>query len=175
MEQVVMYTKDDILRLLDERGVWYHCDNHIPVFDMTAVSSITLTYPDAEAKNLFLRDDKKRKFYLLVVRGERRVDLKKVRLSLGLRPLSFASENDLESILALTKGSVTPFGLLNDTEHRTICFIDEDFLSSDGLIGVHPNDNSATVVLKTEDLTAILSQYGTDVRTVSFDCDEKEN
>ena len=164
----MMYTEEDILRLLEERNIWFHVDRHEAVFDMDALSSVKLTYPDAEAKNLFLRDDRKENYYLFVVMGDTRVNLKAVRKSLRLRPLSFASEDELLSVLALTKGSVTPFGLLNDTSHRTVCFIDENFLSGNGIIGIHPNDNRATVVLRTADLVGILQSEGIDVRTISF-------
>ena len=77
--------------------------------------------------------------------------------------LSFASENDLENILELKPGSVTPLGLLNDKECKTVFYIDSDFVSPNGLIGVHPNDNTATVWLKTDDLIGIIESHGNKV------------
>lgn len=169
-----MYTKDDIFRILDEEGVWWHLDNHEAVFDMAALGSVSLTYPEAEAKNLFLRDDRKN-YYLFVVKGDKRVNLKALRKSLSLRPLSFASAEELEAVLDLEKGTVTPFGLLNDSQHRTKCFLDEEFLAGDGLIGVHPLTNRATVVLKAVDFLVVLNKCGADVRTVPFAFDEEGN
>lgn len=61
------------------------------------------------------------------------------------RPLSFASEQDLMNIMNLIKGSVTPLGLLNDNELKVIFYLDNDFLSGKQIIGVHPNDNTATL------------------------------
>ncbi len=170
----MMYTPDDIFRILDEEGVWWHLDNHEAVFDMAALGSVSLTYPEAEAKNLFLRDDRK-KYYLFVVKGDKRVNLKAVRKSLALRPLSFASTEELEAVLGLEKGAVTPFGLLNDTQHRTKCFIDEDFLPGEGLIGVHPLTNRATVVMKADDFLAVLKNSGADVKAVEFVFDEEQD
>ena len=75
-----------------------------------------LNLPDAEciAKNLFVRDDKKKHFYLISVQEEKQIDLKKLRETIDSRRLSFASEKDLQEIMGLEKGSVTPFGVLND-------------------------------------------------------------
>lgn len=53
-------------------------------------------------------------------------------------------------------GSVTPFGVLNDDETKVKVFFDQDFLDAPGLIGIHPNDNTATAWLKTEDLVDIV-------------------
>ncbi len=89
--------------------------------------------------------------------------------------MSFASTEDLEAVLGLEKGAVTPFGLLNDTQHRTKCFVDEDFLAGDGLIGVHPLTNRATVVLKAVQFSAVLNSRGADVRTVPFAFDEEQH
>lgn len=168
----MMYSEDDIYRILEEEGVWRHIDRHEAVLDMAALETISLTYPDAEAKNLFLRDDRKN-YYLFVVKGDKRVNLKAERKSLSLRPLSFASEEELEAVLGLEKGAVTPFGLLNDSQHRTKCFLDEEFLAGDGLIGVHPLTNRATVVLKALDFLGILNNRGADVRAAAFVFDEE--
>ncbi len=168
----MMYSEDDIYFILEEASVWWHIDRHEAVFDMTGLETISLTYPAAEAKNLFLRDDRKN-YYLFIVKGDKRVDLKAERKSLSLRPLSFASSEELEAVLGLEKGAVTPLGLLNDSQHRTKCFLDEEFLAGDGLIGVHPLTNRATVVLKALDFLGILNNRGADVRTAAFVFDEE--
>ena len=86
-----------------------------------------LPYPEWLAKNLFIRDDKKRNYYMITVKGEKRVDLKTFRREHGLRPLCFASAEDLQDILGLTPGSVTPLGLLNDKGNQVHFYMDEEF------------------------------------------------
>ena len=137
------------------------------MFNMVEAASVSLPYPDAEAKNLFVRDGKKN-YYLLVVKGNKRVDLKKLRRENGIGALLFASEQELAAVLGLTSGSVTPFGILNDTEHKVQCFIDKEFTEGAGLIGVHPNDNTATVWLKTRDLIDLIKENGNAVYTAEF-------
>lgn len=135
---------------------------------MKDLEKITLPYPSGDAKNLFIRDDKKRNYYLLTIKGENRVDLKKFRRENHTRALSFASDNDLQKILDLQPGSVTPLGLLNDDDIVVRYFIDKQLLENPGIIGVHPNENTATVWLKTQDLIRIIQSHGNDVNIVDM-------
>ena len=135
---------------------------------MDELSEIEILYPEYDAKNLFVRDDKKRNYYLITVRGNKRVDLKKIRNDNNTRPLSFASEEDLMSIMNLLAGSVTPLGLLNDNELKVIFYLDKDFLNGKQIIGVHPNDNTATLWLKVTDLIDIIKEHGNKVKIIEL-------
>jgi len=158
--------KEQTLALLDSRGIPYELTEHKAVFNMAELSDVPLPYPEADAKNLFVRDDKHRSYYLITVRGDKRVDLKAFRKTHGTRPLSFASAEELLEILGLTPGSVTPLGLLNDETHGVQLFLDRDF--EGGLVGCHPNDNTATVWLKTADLLSLLQEQGNHVELAEF-------
>ena len=158
--------KEEIYEYLNKRNIWYEVTEHKAVYNMAEMSEVEIPYPDADAKNLFVRDDKKRNYYLITVKGDKRVDLKEFRQKNDTRPLSFASADDLLKILKLTPGSVTPLGVLNDEECRVTVFIDSELAGDEGLIGVHPNDNTATVWLKTADLIEIIKEHGNEVKTV---------
>ena len=160
------WDKAAVYRLLTERGIWHEITEHPAVYNMEEMAAVDLPYPEADGKNLFLRDDKKRHYYLLTLRHDKRVDLKAFRQANGTRPLSFASAEDLQAKLGLLPGAVTPLGALNDREGQVEVFLDQDFLAPPGLIGVHPNDNTATLWLRTEDLIALLRDHGTAVRVV---------
>lgn len=160
--------KQEIYALLAENGVWHEITEHKAVFNMAELAEVEIPYPEGDAKNLFLRDDKKRGYYLLTVRGDKRVDLKQFRRAHGLRPLSFASEEELAALLGLFSGAVTPLGLLNDAQHSVKLFLDAELLAPPGLVGVHPNDNTATVWLKTEDLLRILREHGSEVEVTEI-------
>ena len=155
--------KQEIYDLLAERGVWHEITEHGAVYNMEELAGVELPYPEADAKNLFVRDDKKRSYYLITVKGDTRVDLKEFAAKHGTRKLSFASPDDLMAILGLIPGAVTPLGLLNDGERRVIFYLDSAFIGEPGLIGVHPNDNTATVWMKTEDLIEMIKEHGNDV------------
>ncbi len=148
------YGAEEVLALLRGRGVEFDEMAHGPVYTIDEMLALDMPDPGHIAKNLFLRDDKKRRYYLVVCREDRRVDLRALREALGSRPLSMASEGDLSAYLGLTKGAVTPFGLLNHEGRRVDLVIDSFFRGS--RMGIHPNDNTRTVWVPTEDVIAIV-------------------
>lgn len=162
--------KQQIYDYLQENSIWHEITEHKAVYNMAELAEVPCPYPEADAKNLFVRDDKKQNYYLITVKGEKRVNLKAFRKAQVTRNLSFASAEDLLERLALIPGAVTPLGVLNDETRSVQVFLDQDFLQEPGLVGVHPNENTATVWLKTEDLIRIIREHGNEV--VTFRCEE---
>ena len=158
--------KQDIYNYLKEKNIWHEITEHEAVYNMEELSNVELPYPDADAKNLFVRDDKKANYYLITVKGDKRVDLKEFRKNNGTRNLSFASSDDLMNIMGLIPGAVSPLGILNDTELKVKFYIDKDFMKDEHLIGIHPNDNTATVWLNVEDLIETVKGHGNEVNVV---------
>ena len=143
-----------VLRLLEENKIDHTLAEHPAVFNMEELYAQGLEHCDAIAKNL------------LVLYGEKRADLKALKARLGHGALSFAGAEELAELLGLTPGSVTPFGALNDKEHRVTILLDEDYRGK--LIGAHPNDNTATVWLPADALVELLRQQGTTVEFIPF-------
>ncbi len=160
-------TKNEIYDFLSKKGIRFEVTEHKAVYNMEELADVELPHPEADAKNLFVRDDKKRNYYLITVKGNKRVDLKEFRRENGTRPLTFASESELADILGLEAGSVTPLGVLNDEERKVSVFIDDELCES-GLVGVHPCENTATVWLKTDDLFGIINEHGNPVFAVKI-------
>ena len=150
--------KQETLDYLKEKGIAFEITEHGAVYNMAELAQADLPYPEADAKNLFVRDDKKRNYYLITVRGDKRVDLKEFQKIFGTKRLSFASADDLLSIMGLIPGAVTPLGLLHDSQKKVHLYLDKEF--EGGLVGVHPNDNTATVWMKTEELVALIKEHG---------------
>lgn len=150
--------KTEIYRYLTEQNIPYEVVEHKAVYNMKDVDLVKLPYPERDAKNLFVRDDKKRNYYLITVKGDQRVNLKQFRMRHGLRPLSFASEEELLKVMGLTPGAVTPLGILNDTGHRVQFYLDARFQGKK--IAVHPNENTATVWLNADDLMKLVQGHG---------------
>ena len=158
--------KAEIYQYLTGKGISYEVTEHGAVYNMEDLAAMDLPYPDSDAKNLFVRDDKKRNYYLITVKGEKRVNLKEFRKAHGLRNLSFASPDDLMAIMGLIPGAVTPLGLLNAEEKKVIFYLDQEL--EDSLIGAHPNDNTATVWMQSKDLMMLLKEHGTEVHVVEI-------
>ena len=160
--------KQEVYDFIKSKNIWYEITEHKAVFNMDELSEIEIPYPEYNAKNLFVRNDKKINYYLITVKGNKRVDLKEFRNNNGTRPLSFASEQDLMSIMNLIAGSVTPLGLLNDKDLKVTFYLDKDFLKDKQIIGVHPNENTATLWLKVTDLIDIIKEHGNQVNVVEL-------
>ncbi len=161
-----MNKKVDIYEYLNANNIWYEKINHEAVYNMDELSKIDIPYFDVIAKNLFIRDDKKRNYYLITLKGNKKINLKEFRKSQNTRALSFASEKELQEIVSLTAGSVSAFGLLNDENLLVHFYIDKDY--DDSVIGIHPNDNTETIILKVKDLIEIIATHGNEVKILEI-------
>lgn len=154
----IAMNKTETYQYLTEHNIVYEVSEHKAVFNMEEAESLDLPYPECDAKNLFIRDDKKQNYYLITVKGDKRVDLKEFRKQHGLRALSFASPEELSAVMGLTPGAVTPLGILKDVERRVHFYLDKSFIG--GKIGVHPNDNTATIWVQADELMDLIKKHG---------------
>ena len=157
-----MLNKQDVYALLDTQQIPYEAVEHPAVFTIEEMLQQHLPHAQSITKNLFVRDDKKKNYYLLVVPEDKPVQLKAFAQKAGTRRLSFASEEDLGAILQVIRGAVTPFAILNDEQKQVQVYLDEGFRGK--LMGVHPNDNTATVYLQADRMFELISRHGNPVR-----------
>ncbi len=162
-----MYGKQEIKNFLEERKIPFTWVEHKAVYTIEEMEALGLEDMSDIAKNLFLRDQKGKRHFLVVIRADKQANLKELGERLGGVKLSFASEERLQKYLGLQKGAVTPLGVLNDTDCAVSVFLDRDFVQK-GEIGVHPNDNTASVYLNTEDLMEIIRAHGNTLEVLSF-------
>lgn len=160
--------KQEVYDFIKSKNIWHEITEHEAVFNMDELSKIEVPYNDCDAKNLFVRDDKKENYYLITVKWNKRVDLKEFRKRYDVRPISFASAEDLMKYLNLIPGSVSPLGLLNDKERKVKFYLDDSFFEDDKIIGIHPNDNTATVWLKVDDLINIIKEHGSKIEIINI-------
>ena len=158
--------KEEIYQYLKEHNIQFEVTEHDAVFNMEELTHVELPYPEWDAKNLFVRDDKKKNYYLITVKGDQRVNLKDFRKQHGLRNLSFASPEDLLAMMNLKPGSVSPLGVLNDDKRCVHFYLDVQFKGQK--IGIHPNDNTATIWMNTDDLVVLIKKHGNDVNFVEI-------
>jgi len=160
--------KEEVYKYLRDNNIEFEITEHPAVFHMGENPDLVLPYPGSDAKNLFIRDKKKQNYYLVTVKGPKRVDLKLFRQEHGTTPLSFASPEDLLEKMDLIPGSVSPFGLLNKDTGSIKFFLDRDFFNDPGLVGIHPNENTATVWIKPQDLITLLEKHGNTIEIVDI-------
>ncbi len=110
-------------------------------------------------KNLFFRNHKGNRHYLVVFDCEKEMDIHALEQRLRQGKLSFASAERMQRWLGLQPGSVSPFGLINDEENHVHLFLDADLQHYPSL-SFHPNDNRATVVISQEEFRRYLEAVG---------------
>jgi len=152
---------------LDELGIRYDRYEHPAVFTAEDASKYWDPIPGTQCKNLFLRNKKGDRHYLVVVEIGKRVDLKDLVKIVGDDRLSFGSPERLMAQLGLTPGSVSPFGLIHDNDGSVRVLIDQDLRGAERLI-FHPNINTASVVVSWADLERFLATRRNTVRIVSL-------
>lgn len=152
---------------LEKLNIPYKKYEHIPVYTIQEIEKLDIKVEAAHCKNLFVRNHNGNKHYLILVSHEKKVDLKTLAKKIGSTRLSFASEERLMKHLGLTPGSVTPFGLLNDTEKKVTVLLDEDLESSE-YICLHPNINTASVSIAFNYLIKFLKWQGNEYKYVKI-------
>lgn len=153
------YDKAGTLKFLDDNGYKYEKLEHAAVFTMEEMEAAGITSKGDVVKNLFLRNAKGDKHYLVCVEESKQVDLAKLALKLGSTKLSFGSAERLEKYLGVTQGSVSPLSILNDENHEVIVAFDQSMMGKDR-IGVHPCENTATCFISFKDLKTIIEKNG---------------
>lgn len=138
---------------------------HPPVATVAEAEQYWGAIEALHAKNLFLRDQKGLRHFLVVLGFTRRADLRGLGETFGAGKLGFASPERLQTFLGLTPGSVSPFGLINDRTHLVEVAIDSAIRTAPR-VAFHPNVNTATLVLSGGDFKRYLTAVGHQVRWV---------
>lgn len=147
----------DILEVLKELKIEYKIVEHEAVYTVEEAEAIKTKIAGIGCKNLFLKHNKD--YYLYVLRDDKRADLKDISSKLNLGRLSFSSEEELKEKLKLTRGAVTPMGIINDNASVKL-IIDKDL--KDNYLLVHPNRNTATISISFDDLIKFINQFQND-------------
>lgn len=139
-------------------GIGWSLLEHEAVFTVEESLAIHNVLPGAHTKNLFLKDSGGQ-FWLVTLEHAKRVDLKALSGVIGSKKLSFGKADDMEALLGVTPGSVTPLAALNDTGHAVRVVIDPE-LAAAATVNVHPLRNTATIGLSGADLCRALTEWG---------------
>ncbi|MFM5537438.1 prolyl-tRNA synthetase associated domain-containing protein [Aeromonas veronii] len=148
-----------IYSLLDQLAIPYQRFDHPPVFTCEEASKLLPDLPAAKTKNLFLRDPKSERLFLVVSPEEHRVDLKALAAMLGVKRLSFGSPARLDAVLGLTLGSVTLLAMVRDREKAVELVVDEAIWQAEQ-VQCHPLVNTATLIIRLDDVRRLLVNLG---------------
>lgn len=162
-----MEQQQKVFQKLDELNISYEVTNHPPVYTIEEMDDLGISDHGDVCKNLFIRDAKGKRHFLVVLNKDKQADLKNIREQLGTTGLSFASEERLSKYLNLSKGAVTPLGVVNDEDHLVEVVFDRDLINKEKL-GVHPNENTATVWIAFDGLKKLVEQNGNKIHYLNI-------
>lgn len=138
--------------LLDSLNIKYDRVDHNAADTMEACQAINeVLAPAVICKNLFLCNAGKTKFYLLMIRDDKKFKTKEISHQINSSRLSFATAEYMEKYLDITPGSVSVMGLMNDKECEVTLIVDEDLLKEE-YVGCHPCVNTSSLRIKTNDV-----------------------
>ena len=152
-------------RYLEDLGIVCERHDHPPVATVAEAEQYWGGIDALHAKNLFLRNQKGSRHFLVVLAFTRRGDLAALGEHFGEKKLGFASPERLLAHLGLTPGSVSPFGLINDPGHKVEVAIDVAIRDA-ARVAFHPNVNTATLVLSGADFQRYLAAIGHEVHWI---------
>ena len=167
-------------KFLEEHGIQHTTHYHPPLPTIELALEYWKEIDSTHCKNLFFRNHKGNRHYLVVFECHKELSIHTLEKSLRQGKLSFASAERMERCLGLLPGSVSPFGLINDMNlvseegipaegvaakelfengHRVKLFLDKDLMTAERL-SFHPCDNTASVVLTNADFIKFLEIWG---------------
>jgi len=161
-----MKTRADLLALLDSLGVEHSTLDHPAVFRVGEGEEIKAGIDGAHTKNLFLKDAKDR-LWLISAEQDTVIDLKRLHHTIGSARLSFGAAALMEETLGVTPGSVTAFGLVNDTDRRVTFVLDRRLAEADR-VNFHPLTNTATTGVSRDGFAKFLDAVGVTPLVVDF-------
>lgn len=167
VEVILMDDKEKVFQRLKELNINFEVTEHEAVYTIEDMDRLGITQIGDVPKNLFLRDEKGKRHFLVVLEKDKKADLKNIQSQLGCTRLSFASAERLDKYLKLEKGEVTPLSVINDTEAKVEVVFDND-LKGKEKIGVHPNTNTATVWISFEDVKKVVEANGNKIKYVKI-------
>jgi Ala-tRNA(Pro) deacylase len=136
----------DVEKYLVKYKINYTKHLHKAVFTVDESKELDTKIPGIHTKNLFLKDESNEKYFLVCIKAEKRADLKQIAKIFNVKRLTFAKPKKLKEYLGLTPGSVSVFGLINNTSGKVDLLLDKEITEAK-IVNFHPNVNTATLSL----------------------------
>lgn len=151
--------REKVYSRLKELNIPFKVYEHPPLDTIEVALEYWKDIDSMHCKNLFFRNHKGNRHYLVIIKDTTPFSIKSLEQKLRQGKLTFGSEKRLLKYLGVKPGSVSPFGLINDSDHHVYLFLDEQLQSADK-ISFHPNDNTASLVIDYKDLLRFLDKMG---------------
>lgn len=154
-----MNGQPELYKRLDELQISFDYYEHPPAPTIEIAIQYWKNIDATHCKNLFFRNHKGNKHYLVIFECNKNLDIHSLEKILKQGKLSFASEQRMKKYLGLSPGSVSPFGLINDTNKEVYLFLDKN-LKNNKSLSFHPNINTASLVITFQNFIKFISNCG---------------
>ncbi len=154
-----MRGQKELYEVLGKLEISFEYHEHPPLNTIEDAIVHWKDYNSGRCKNIFFRNHKGNRHYLVILEHLRQLDIHDLEKRLRQGKLTFASDKRLMKYLGVEPGSVSPFGLINDTENHIHLFIDEQ-LNDFERLAFHPNVNTASLVISKSDFISFLEFTG---------------
>lgn len=168
-----MRGQKELYTLLELLAIKFEYHEHPPLATIEDAKAHWKDYNSGRCKNIFFRNHKGDRHYLVILEHLRKLDIHDLEKRLRQGKLSFASDRRLKEYLGVEPGSVSPFGLINDTGRHVHLFIDEKLQESERL-AFHPNINTATIIISLTDFLRFLDHTGNSYEFLRLYDDEEQ-
>jgi len=148
-------------KYLSEIGIEFKEFSHPEIYTCEDAEKYTSGIRGRHLKNLLIKDRGSKRFYLVILPADEKLDMGFLGATL-LEKIKFANEDNLKELLGTKPGSVSPFGLINDIEHRVKVVIGKDIWDSD-FLSFHPNINTETLELAGKDFQKYIESLGNEL------------
>ena len=154
-----MRGQSELYRLLEMISIEFEYHEHPPLATIEDAKIHWASYNSGRCKNIFFRNHKGDRHYLVILEYLRQLNMRDLEKRLRQGKLTFASDKRLKKYLGVEPGSVSPFGLINDTGKHVHLFIDQKLNEYERLT-FHPNINTASLVISKTDFLKFLQYTG---------------
>ena len=162
-----MTMKEKVISFLNESGIPFQVTEHPAVYTMADMEALGLEKLGVIPKNLFLKDGKGKRHFIITACMDTHIDLKELSVKLDAKKLGLASAERLEKHLAVSAGCVSPLGVINDSENAVTVVFDSKLQGLERM-GVHPNVHNATLWLSFGDLKRAVELAGNEVQILDL-------
>jgi len=156
---------NDFYQFLSDHQIDYERHDHPAVYTVEDVHRLVPEMDAAKTKNLFFRDGPGKRHFLVIVPGDKRVNIKALAAALGVKRLSFGSQDRLKKHLGVDPGSVSLLAVYNDTDHAVEIAADHE-LWKEHFFQFHPLVNTSTLAISKENITRFLKNTGHDIKII---------
>lgn len=150
---------EDLITKLNSLKINYKLIHHAPAETTQQADEFIADLRGVRTKSMLLRD-KKNNFYLIIMDDSKRLDFKHFQEVSGKKRLSMAKEDEVEDLLNLESGIISPFGVMYSEGQKINIYFDQEMLDNETLLTFHPNENTHTIFLEAEDLMKFIEAYG---------------